>query len=189
MSGAVAVMSAVPQMSLRRSLERFEFKPANMSYKSAAEKEFDTRAAASMQRNLIVCRHVQSWMEPSISLDPGDILRLFDCIERLVHLMEYSFSAILFPMLIYAERYIKKTRPLKRPELFPMLVVAACLALKMWEDYGPDLDLTVKVCGISKRFISDLERTILETFEYRLLISTEDVEKFKTDPLPTMGSA
>jgi len=175
-----------PQQALRRSLERFELRPASIvkCEKEAAVSTF----ADKMRRNLIIVSHVQSWMELGVTIDPNDILKLFDCIERLVHLMEYSFSAILFPMLIYAERFVRKTQQLRRSELFPLLVVSACLALKMWEDYGPDLQLTVQVCNITKKFIKELERKILSVFDYRLLISTVDVDAFKSDPLPTFSS-
>jgi len=136
--------------------------------------------ADELHRNLVIFSHVQSWMDHGIRLDPNQVMKLFECLECLVHLMEYSFSSILFPMLIYAERFVRMTRPLRLTEVFPLLVVSACLALKMWEDYGPDIELTAHVCKLSKKFIVELERRILATFDFRLAVSCDDIEAFQS---------
>jgi len=180
---AVSVSSAVN--SLKHSLENLALKyspSTKRDYKSFPRTQAYTE---KIRRNEVLIQHVQSWMEPGCVPDAGDILRLFECLERLVRLMEYSFSRIVWPMLIYAERYVQRTRPVRRSELFQVLVVAVCLAMKMWEDYGPDLDLTAEVCGMSKKSISNLERVFLEKLNFQLLIGEADVETFKAKPVCT----
>jgi len=180
----VEPIPAPPIQSLRKSLERFDLKPALHSSdgkRRAEQEQAQKHHAERLIRNEIIVKHVQSWMEHSSSqLSPLDILRLFECIERLVHLMDYSFSGIIWQMLCYAERYVHMTRPIRRSELFHLLVVSVCLAMKMWEDYGPDLELTAQVCGIPKKRISEIERTMLEKFDFKLNLDELDVEKFKT---------
>jgi len=171
--------------ALKMSMERLEITKA-APYAKKSESELAPRTqphhtqkgVERLRRNEIIVYHVQSWMEPGSVPAPHDILRLFDCIERLVHLMEYSFSKILWQMLIYAEKYVKLTKAVKSTELFPLLVVAVTEALKMWEDYGPDLELTAHVCGISKKEISKLERNFLEKLDFNLCLSLADVEAF-----------
>jgi len=179
---AVSVNAAVH--SLKQSLESLALK-YSPSTKRANIKPFPQtqQYTEKIRRNEVLIQHVQSWMEPGYLPEAGDILRLFECLERLVHLMEYSFSRIVWPMLIYAETYVQRTGAVRRAELFPILVVAVCLAMKMWEDYGPDLDLTAEVCGLSKKQISQLEKAFLEKLQFRLLIGEEDVEAFKAKPV------
>eukprot|EP01116_Phalansterium_solitarium_P025097 TRINITY_DN9434_c0_g1_i2.p1 TRINITY_DN9434_c0_g1~~TRINITY_DN9434_c0_g1_i2.p1 ORF type:complete len:187 (+),score=59.78 TRINITY_DN9434_c0_g1_i2:107-667(+) len=131
----------------------------------------------------IVVSHVQSWMDASFAPNANEILKMFACIKRLVRLMDYSFSRILYPMLIYAQQFVKRTGPVAPTGLFPLLVVAACLALKMWEDYGPDLDLTAEVCNISKKQLSTLEREFLHQLNFRLLLHDSDIDSFKASPI------
>jgi len=137
---------------------------------------------AQSRRSEILVHHVQSWMTPGTSPSSADILRLFECIERLVTMMEYDYSKLLWPMLIYAETYIRRTSLLSGSGLFPLLVVAASLSMKMWEDYGPDLELTAHVCGISKKEISCMERQLLEKLNFCLLLQMSDLEAFQSVP-------
>jgi len=134
------------------------------------------------RRQEILVHHVKSWLVPGTAPSPADILRLFECIERLVSMMEYDYLKLLWPMLIYAETYIRRTAPINGSQLFPLLVVAASLSMKMWEDYGPDLELTAHVCGISKKEISNMERQLLDKLNFNLLLQMSDLEEFQSVP-------
>jgi len=128
-------------------------------------------------------------MEKGVSPAAADIIRLIDCIERLITMMEYDFSKILWPMLIYAEKYVKITAPVTGAGLFPLLVVSASVATKMWEDYGPDLELTAHVCGISKREISYMERDFLQKLHFNLNLQMKDLDAFQAVPLEALFTA
>jgi len=134
------------------------------------------------RRGDILVHHVRSWMQPGSAPSSADILRLFECIERLVVMMEYDFPKLLWPLLIYAETYVRRTSLVDGVGLFPLLVVAASLSMKMWEDYGPDLELTAHVCGISKKEISAMERKLLEKLNFSLLLQMSDLEEFQSVP-------
>jgi len=134
------------------------------------------------RRNEILVHHVQSWMVPGTVPSQADILRLFECIERLVKMMEYDYVKLLWPMLIYAETYVRRTAQISGSQLFPHLVVAASLSMKMWEDYGPDLELTAHVCGITKKEISSMERRFLDKLNFNLNLQMADLEEFQSVP-------
>jgi len=89
-------------------------------------------------------------------------------------------------MLIYAETYVRRTSLIQGSQLFPQLVVAASLSMKMWEDYGPDLELTAHVCGITKKEISNIERQFLDKLNFNLNLQMSDLEEFQS--VPTMDS-
>lgn len=136
------------------------------------------------RRNLVIVHRVQSWVDKCSHSCPTapEILRLFECVERLISLMEYDFSKLLWPMLIYADTYVQRTAPVSQTRLFPLVIVAAALSMKMWEDYGPDLDLTAHVSGVSKRDISKLERDFLDKLNFSLNLQMSDLEAIQAVP-------
>eukprot|EP01116_Phalansterium_solitarium_P007169 TRINITY_DN19698_c0_g1_i1.p1 TRINITY_DN19698_c0_g1~~TRINITY_DN19698_c0_g1_i1.p1 ORF type:complete len:244 (-),score=6.81 TRINITY_DN19698_c0_g1_i1:281-1012(-) len=140
-------------------------------------------AMNTIRCNEAVVAHVQSWLQTGSFTTASDILQLFSCLRNLVDIMKYSFEKLIWPLVIYAERYVAKTGPIDRSELFPLLMVSTSVAMKMWEDCGPDLNLTAFACGISKRELSALGRVFLKTLGYKLFLDSATIAVFQTTPV------
>eukprot|EP01116_Phalansterium_solitarium_P004023 TRINITY_DN148_c2_g1_i1.p1 TRINITY_DN148_c2_g1~~TRINITY_DN148_c2_g1_i1.p1 ORF type:complete len:241 (-),score=31.10 TRINITY_DN148_c2_g1_i1:531-1253(-) len=134
-----------------------------------------------LHRNQQLIARIKMWLARS-SISPLDVLHVLDCIKRLIKIMKYSYNKLIWPIAIYVETYVKRTRRISEAELLPLLVVAASVAMKMWEDLGPDLDLMAFVSGTSKRDISALERVFLEKLNYSLCLDNEFIVSFRSTP-------
>lgn len=127
--------------------------------------------------------HVQTWMRPECVPSFGDVCQLLECIRRLISIMKYSFERLIWPIVIYAECFVRRVGQIDESQLFPLLVVAAVVAMKMWEDMGPDLALASFVTGLSKKHICTLERALLEKLNFSLCLDDAFIEDFKSAPL------
>ncbi len=93
----------------------------------------------------------------------------------------YFYRNLLFPTIIYADRYIKKRGQLPGTrDLFNLLLTSALVAVKMWEDCGVNFKTVLKYTGITRKQICSMERQFLGALEYSLFLSAEDVIEFVT---------
>jgi len=132
------------------------------------------------RRNELVYQIVHSWLTIDQDPIPSHLLRdYFKCIKQLVKLMGYRYQkTLLFPTLIYADKFIQIDGPVSSDRIFHLLLISALVAVKMWEDTGIDMDLISQVSGLPKKEISDMERNFLEKLEYKLFLTDKDLASF-----------
>lgn len=129
-----------------------------------------------------ICVLVNNWLLPGQSSFDGHLIKqMMKCIKKLIRLMDYKHfkKDLLFPTVIYADRYVKNHGLLEHSEVFHHLLISALIAIKFWQDFGVDMDLTAHVSGISKDELSQKERDFLSTIDYRLFLSTTEIEQYR----------
>lgn len=138
------------------------------------------------RRNAILHSVISSWIDSS---SPPVSMRLlqdyFRCIKQLIKLMGYECKDNMYEVItIYAQRFVtcqlaKGGEKICTSQLFNLLLISAVLSVKMWQDYGPDIDLVQEVCGLSKKLLSTMERNFLATIDYSLFVSAADLETLR----------
>jgi len=122
--------------------------------------------------------HVNSWLaanQPQCSSD--EINELIQVLKNMLKLMGYKLDQdLLSTCIIYAERYVKLEGAITQGQLFHLLLIAALVSVKMWQDAGVDMELCSFVVGLPKKEISKMERRFLGILEWELFLDKKDIE-------------
>ncbi len=63
-------------------------------------------------------------------------------------------------------------------DAFNVLLIAAMVTVKMWEDYGINSATVEDVLGIPRKKLRDMERKFLRALNYELFIADKEMEEF-----------
>lgn len=138
----------------------------------------------------IILGIVNSWLLYDTDSELGMQLSLLDLrciltrIELVFEMMGYESrfeDQLLWPTIIYADKYVRSGGALQAAYLFHLLMCSALIACKFWEDKCiVDEDTVVNFCGISKRQMALWEVNFLKQINYCLILSVSDLLNFRS---------
>jgi hypothetical protein len=86
----------------------------------------------SSQCHSLLLARINSWVDQPIALE--QLERYLQCIRKLQDLNNFHHSDLTVPVLIYAERFVRKNGILPKDKLFLLLLVGSGVAIKMLEE-------------------------------------------------------
>ncbi len=101
-----------------------------------------------------------------------EIERILSDVEQVLQLLSVELSQGLFDsVIVYIERFVQSQGKLNVANLYPILCVAAIVAIKFWEDQ-PSFDMSVPsdMFGISLKALCAMERNFLQKINYQLML-------------------
>lgn len=139
------------------------------------------------QRQVFILYLVNNWLSNMDEFFTQKTLNQFLCYLEVIAISvvtDKSASLLIIPTIIYADKYIKKTKTrLTRQNVYYLLSISLTLSIKFWTDDKFFLDNASRALDIPKEKIMELEFKLLDKINWDLFLSKEDLQTYQINNL------